>query len=143
MPEALDLPDLNVLLALVHASHVHHRPAHQWLGEVQAFATTPITESGLVRLLLNPTVSGREVATREALAVLAGVRADPRAQFLADDTSLADPHIDLLGLGGARQVPDWHLLNLAARHGARLVTFDRRLVAALEPADRAGVLLLA
>lgn len=142
MPETLDLPDLNVLLALVHPSHVHHRPAHEWLAEAPAFATTPVTESGLVRLLMNPTVAGREITGREALTVLAGVRADVRARFLPDDTSLAEPHVGLLGLAGARQVPDWHLLNLAARHGARLVTFDRRLAASLEPGDRDGVLLL-
>ena len=50
--------------------------------------------------------------------------------------------LGLPGLAGARQVPDWPLLNLAARHGARLVTFDRRLAACLEPGDRDGVLLL-
>lgn len=77
MPETLDLPDLRVLL--VHPSHVHHRPAHEWLAEAPAFATTPVTESGLVRLLMNPTVAGREITGREALTVLAGVRADARA----------------------------------------------------------------
>lgn len=142
MPDALDLPDLNVLVALTNVSHVHHELAHRWLADVAAFATTPLTESGLVRLLLNPAVVGREVSPRQALAVLAGVRADARAHFLPDDSSLAEPRVDLVGLSGSRQVPDWHLVNLAMRHGARLVTFDRRVVALLRQADRDGVLLL-
>lgn len=50
----LDLPDVNVLLAVIHPDHVHHAQAHDWLGQTQAFASTPLTESGLLRLALNP-----------------------------------------------------------------------------------------
>jgi len=46
--------------------------------------------------------------------------------FVPDDTSLADPAIDLIALSGYRQVTDLHLVNLAARHGLRLVTFDHK-----------------
>ncbi len=38
------------------------------LGEVQRYATTPVTESGLVRLLLNPNVVGEKIAVQQALA---------------------------------------------------------------------------
>jgi hypothetical protein len=33
-------------------------------------------------------------------------------------------------------VPDLHLLNLAARHSAQLVTFDAKITPTLAPADR-------
>jgi len=39
-------------------------------------------------------------------------------------------------LAGHRHVTDLHLLNLAARHGARLTTLDRALPTYLDPEDR-------
>lgn len=51
-------------------------------------------------------------------------------------SSLVDSALDLTGLIGHRQVTDLHLLNLAARSGARLTTFDQRIAGALIPADR-------
>lgn len=140
--ETLSLPDVNVLVALTNPSHVFHTEAHRWLGNVTRFATTPITESGLVRMLLNPVVAGQCVSTPQALAVLTGIRADDRAEFLADDASIADAAIHTAGLAGHRQVTDWHLLNLATRHDALLVTFDRRLTRAVLPEDAGRVVTL-
>lgn len=128
MPEQrLSIPDVNVLVALTNPSHVFHVEAHRWLADIEHFATTPVTESGLVRLLLNPAVTGQAVKPQQALAVLAGIRDDSRAEFLVDDSSLADATVDLTGLAGHKQVTDWHLLNLAARNDVQLVTFDRKL----------------
>lgn len=136
------LPDVNVLLALTNPAHQHHGSAHDWLSGTTRFATTPVTELGLVRLLLNRSVTGQEVTAGTALRVLAGIRADERAVFLPDDTSLGAPLVDLVGLTGHRQVTDLHLVNLAAGHGCSLVTFDRRLGQALTAADRAFVTVL-
>ncbi|GGF34562.1 ribonuclease VapC [Marmoricola endophyticus] len=135
----LAIPDVNVLVALTNPAHEFHREAHRWLAGTSRYATTPITESGLLRMLLNPVVTGQPVSTRLALTILAGVRTDRRAEFLPDDTSLTDAAVDTTGLTGHRQVTDWHLTNLAARHDAVLVTFDRRLAAAMVPADAARV----
>lgn len=141
--EPLAIPDVNVLLALVHPDHVHHQLAHAWFGGTTGFATTPVTEAGLVRLALDAKVVGQAAATpTAALASLRSLRADPRASFLADDASLAEPWIDLVGLSGHRQVTDLHLVDLAARHAAVLVTFDRALAAALVPDDRGHVRLI-
>lgn len=137
------LPDVNVLVALTNPSHVFHREAHRWLAGAEHYATTPVTESGLLRMLLNPVVTGQEVKTEQALAILAGVRADPRAGFLADETSLAAATVDTTGLGAHQQVTDWHLLNLAARHDGVLVTFDRKIARAALPADAARIVTLA
>ncbi len=139
----MDLPDVNVLLALTLREHVHHEAAQGWLETVQTFATTPVTEAGLVRLSMNRAVTGAAASIDLSLAALRSMRAHPRAVFLPDDTSLAEPHVDLTGLVGHRQVTDLHLLNLAARHDARLVTFDTRLAPTLQPADRDRVLTLA
>lgn len=103
MSEArLAVPDVNVLLALTNPSHVFHHESHQWLADVARFATTPVTESGLLRMLLNPAVTGQVVTPEQALAVLAGIRADSRAGFLVDDSSLADANVDTTGLAQAR-----------------------------------------
>jgi toxin-antitoxin system PIN domain toxin len=138
----LDLPDVNVLVALFVRHHAHHRTALAWWRESAACGSTPVTESGLVRLLVNPSVAGRNTSPAAALAALRSWRSHPRARFLPDDTSLAEPQVDLSGLVGQRQVTDLHLLNLAARHDARLVTFDTRLAPTLQPADRDRVLTL-
>lgn len=138
----LAIPDVNVLVALTNPAHVFHTEAHRWLGETEHFATTPVTESALVRLLLNPRVTGQSVTTEQALGVLAGIRSDARAVFLLDDTSLADLGVDPTGLVGHQQVTDWHLLNLAVRHDAVLVTFDRRLARAVLPEDADRLVLL-
>ncbi len=140
--ESLDLPDVNVLVALHLAGHQHHAAAHAWFETAVGFATTPITEAGLVRLWLNPAVVGEERGGEEALTVLAALGADPRWSFLPDDASFRRPLIGVGGLSGHRQVTDLHLANLVAGHGARLVTFDRRLAASLAAADRSHVHLL-
>lgn len=101
-----------------------------------------MTESALYRLLLNPTVAGRSFTAADVTAVLVGIRSDPRWRWLPDDSSLADPVIGTGVLMGHGQVTDLHLVNLAARHHARLVTFDARLLAGLAPPDRRHVQLL-
>jgi uncharacterized protein len=138
----LAVPDVHVLVALTNPSHVFHQESHRWLADVARYATTPVTESGLLRMLLNPAVTGQAVTSEQALAVLAGIRADSRAEFLVDDSSLADANVDTTGLAGHKQVTDWHLLNLASRHDGVLVTFDRRLARAVLPTDAVRVVTL-
>lgn len=135
-PALLDLPDVNLLVALLHPAHVHHLQAQAWFTSVERFATTPITESGFIRMALNPAVAGQVTSLGDAMSSLNSVRADKRVEYVADDTSLALPTIDLVGLVGFRQVTDFHLVNLAACHSARLVTFDRKLAPTLAPEDR-------
>lgn len=142
MPESTALPDVNVLLALTNPAHQHHDLAHGWLAATHRFATTPLTETALVRLLMNRTVTGQDVSAGQAIDILRGVRADERAVFLPDDTSIATTAVDLIGLAGHRQVVDLHLVGLAARHDCVLVTFDRRIPGGLAAADRHLVTVL-
>ena len=138
----LAVPDVNVLLALISPDHVHYQAAHAWFSDTTQWATTPYTEAGLVRLVLNPVVVGATFAAATALEVLRGLRALPLHRFLADDSSLAAPHIDVAALVGHRQVTDYHLVDLVARKGAQLATFDSRLVASLAPEDRRHVTII-
>ena len=137
-----DLSDVNVLLALHLPSHENHRQACDWFDAAEGFALTPITQAGLVRLLLNPVVmNGAPASPASALAALDALQSAPGATFWPDDTP------QLLGrfayaLTGHRQVTDLHLLALAVSKGGRLVTADAKIPAALRRADTKHVHLI-
>lgn len=131
-----DLPDVDLLIALLHPGHVHHAQALDWFSETAGYLTTPITEAGFLRLTLNQSVMGSPVSRAEALVSLGSVKSDPRARFLPDDATFTTPAIALDGLVGYRQVTDIHLVNLASAHKARLVTFDGRIADTLVGKDR-------
>lgn len=139
------LLDVNVLLALSHAAHVHHDRAHGWWSqraETCRWATAPVTESGLLRLLGSPGVMGDSLPISAGLSVLDQACQDSSHVFLVDGTSLLRPFVSTSHLQGYRQVTDVHLVNLAARHGAVLATLDARLSAMLAPEDRRHVELV-
>ncbi|MFD4254043.1 TA system VapC family ribonuclease toxin [Amycolatopsis thermoflava] len=116
-----NLLDSNVLIALVVADHVHHQSAEAWFtGVDDGFATCPVTEGSLIRLLL------REGQTADsAKAVLAALRSDERHSFWPDSVSYSEVPMD--GVLGHRQVTDAYLAQLARAHGGRLVTLDQGL----------------
>jgi toxin-antitoxin system PIN domain toxin len=124
------LLDVNVLVALFDPDHIHHEPAHGWFAQHSAsgWATCPLTENGLVRVLAHPAYS--PVAERPAL-VLDRLRAfcgSGGHEFWPDDVSLRDA--DLFQPGSPpshRQVTDLYLLALAVRRQGRLATFDRAI----------------
>jgi uncharacterized protein len=118
------LLDGNVLVALAGKEHVHHAAAHRWFASHDgAFATCPITQGTLVRMLMR--LSKLEIQSSvEALATLA---AHPKHHFWPDTLAFAD--VDWRGVIGQRQVTDAYLASLARHHGGKLVSFDRGLVA--------------
>lgn len=133
------LLDVNVLVALCLTTHIHHASAHAFLARAAAWATTPLTEAALFRLLLNPAVTGLQTNVADVTSVVGGFRHDPRWHFLVDDSSLAVPVVATRVLTGHQQVTDLHLVNLARNHRRRLATFDRALPGWLTPDDRAWV----
>ena len=144
-PEPVALLDVNVLIALAWPQHLHHRRAHEWLGLLagRRWATAPFTEAAFVRLSSTTAVVHTPVTALEAVQVLARIRQVDGHVFLADDTSLADSLIALDRLASPKQVTDMHLVNLAARHQARLVTFDHGIHSYLDAGDRRHVELIA
>lgn len=134
--------DVNALIALCLTTHQRHRDAHSFLAVTQRWSTCPITEAGLVRLLMNPHLVGVQRSIGDVLAVVAGLRTDPRWSFVSDDTSLTVPSVQTWVLVGHRQLTDLHLVNLARHRGLRLATFDRALPEWLAPADRELVQLI-
>ena len=120
------LLDVNVLVAWGWADHVDHERTAAWIGAAKAqratkLMTSAIPELGFVRVSVQR--AGGHVTVAEATATLAGMVAalGARHVLLADDQA-------------ARQFPAWcsspsrttdaHLLDLAARHGAKLATLD-------------------
>ena len=125
------LLDVNVLIALVDPAHVQHDQAHEWFGRTgkKAFATCPITENGLLRIVGHPKYPNSPGAPSAVVASLSAMRSLPGHQFWEDTISIADAeHIDATRLSSHSQVTDTYLLALARAHGGRLASMDRRLV---------------
>lgn len=124
---AVHLLDGNVLVALVSESHIHHAAAARWFSQgTEPFATCPITQGTLLRVLMN---IGRLDAAA-ALAVLRPLVEHPRHRFWPDTLGYLD--IAWRGVTGHRQVTDAYLAGLARHAGGQLVTLDAGL-AALHP----------
>lgn len=123
----MHLLDVNALVALAWDSHVHHHVMRQWFraNAARGWATCPITESGFVRVSSNPKVLPHPIAVDVAREVLLELRQAETHRFVADDVSLVDD--DVPAIAGHRQVTDVHLLVLARRADARMLTFDAGL----------------
>lgn len=124
------LLDVNVLIALIDPAHVQHEPAHEWFARVgsQSFATCPITENGLLRILGHPKYPNSPGAPAAVASLLAAMRALPGHTFWADKISVADDQfVDTSRLSSHAQVIDSYLLALARAHNGRLASMDRKL----------------
>lgn len=123
------LLDVNVLIALLDADHLHHARASAWLAENigAGWASCAITQNGCVRIMSQPgypnALPAARVAERLRRATLT-----PHHQFIPGALSLLDADgFDTEQLLGHRQVTDAYLLGLAVRHGLRFVSFDGHL----------------
>lgn len=124
------LLDVNVLIALLDADHVHHRAAREWLAKEGSagWASCPITQNGCIRILAHPRYPN-SLPVAAVVERLTEATAHPLHAFWPDDASLLDAsRIDRSRIHGASQVTDVYLLALAVAHGGRLATFDRSIV---------------
>jgi toxin-antitoxin system PIN domain toxin len=137
------LLDVNVLIALFDSVHTHHDLAHDWFADNRqhGWATCPLTENGLLRIL--PTTSRRDIPVPPSLLAehLRQFCASGQHVFWPDAISLRDEHIfDLALVRGHRQITDVYLLGLAVEHGGRLVTFDQSMsISVVKGATRASL----
>lgn len=121
------LLDVNILVALFYADHVHHELAHDWFADHQAsgWATCPLTENGFVRLVLNPATG---IPVQRPADVLKRFRKFCESQhhtFWNDTVSLSDTRVfNSAHIRGYRQLTDVYLLGLATHHQGALATFD-------------------
>ena len=122
------LLDVNVLLALGYANHVHHRRAMDWIAQQRdvhapsgvKFLTCAITELGFVRIASGPACLA--VSVREARIDLQRLKLRERMHFISDRIPAAAL---TQWVAKSAQTTDGHLLVLAKLSGARLATLDQ------------------
>ncbi len=114
------LLDVNLLLACAWAGHADHARANRWLNATAAFATTPITQMGFLRVSMSQAYGASFADARTALAAILQLKAH---RFITDATR-AD---SLPALSTSKDVTDAHLVRLAASHGLKLATLDGKL----------------
>ncbi len=123
------LLDVNVLIALLDGSHLHHRATTKWLaGQARSgWASCPVTQNGCIRLLSLPAYPSPQppAAIAERLAAATNDRSHA---FWPDQISLLEPSlISWNHVLGARHITDVYLLALAVANRGCLVTFDRSI----------------
>ena len=122
--------DVNVLIALLDGSHLHHGLATDWLASHidEGWASSPITQNGCIRILSQPgypnPVPAAQVAGR-----LAEATQHPSHAFWADSISLLHPgYLMWERILSSRHVTDAYLLALAVQQGGRFVTLDQGIL---------------
>ena len=122
------LLDANVLIALTDAEHVSHDRATTWFQKhVSRFATCPITQGSLLRVMF---ATKSAMTIQYAKAILIQVVELQGHEFWPDSVSYLD--LPMRSVIGHRQVTDAYLVALAQHHETKLATLDRAL-AALHP----------
>ena len=124
------LLDVNVLIALIDPAHVQHDDVHAWFGRIgkKAFATCPITENGLLRIVGHPKYPNSPGPPSTVASALAAIRAMQGHEFWADSISLMDAGlVDSALLSSHSRVTDSYLLALARANKGRLATMDTKL----------------
>jgi len=122
------LLDVNVLVALFDAGHIHHEAAHAWFAESSpsTWATCPLTENGLIRVVSNPKYPGRRTTVQDATSRLSAFCRNENHHFWEDAVSLRDvSRFRVRHIQGYRQLTDIYLLALAVERDGCLATFDR------------------
>lgn len=121
------LLDVNVLIALLDAGHLHHGLARDWLAHnlEAGWASCPLTQNGCIRILSQPAYPNA-VPVAQVAERLAEAARHPTHAFWPDSISLLQPDSLVWDrLLSSRQVTDAYLLALAVERGGRLVTLDR------------------
>ncbi|WP_395943056.1 TA system VapC family ribonuclease toxin [Brevundimonas sp.] len=139
------LLDVNALIALVDPRHVFHDAANDWFqtDAIKAWATCPITENGLVRIVGSNRYPNPVGPPSEIVRILDLLRNMSGHVFWPDAISLSDTDLfDANALTTPEQITDAYLLALAVANGGRLATFDRRLSTDAVQGGRAALHLI-
>lgn len=123
------LLDINVIIALFDPDHTFHERAHVWwAGNAKyGWASCPLTENGVVRIMSNPAYSRcARFTPSDLISRLQTYASHTNHEFWPADVSLRDAVVFSLDrIHSSRQITDLYLLGLAAKHGGRLATFDQ------------------
>lgn len=139
------LLDVNVLIALVDPAHIQHEQAHAWFGKTgrKAFATCPLTENGLVRIVGHPKYPNSPGPPSAVVDTLMAIRSLPGHVFWPDKLSICDSrHFSAALLSSHARVTDSYLLALARANKGRLATMDQKLATEVVPGGSAALELI-
>jgi len=138
------LLDVNVLIALLDAGHLHHDTATRWLGEHldQGWASCPLTQNGCIRIL-SQTAYPNSAPAAEVAARLGEATRHPAHHFWPDAVSLLSQGLmDWSKLLSGRHITDAYLLALAVENRGTFVTLDQGIPLAAVPGAQAGHLVV-
>jgi toxin-antitoxin system PIN domain toxin len=137
------LLDVNVLIALLDAAHVHHAAASRWLDAnfEQGWASCPLTQNGCVRIMSTSAYPRAQPVAAVALR-LHEATSQYTHEFWPDEISVLDPlRFEQDRWLSSRQVTDAYLLGLAVNRGGCFVTLDRNVDLALVRGAQRGHLV--
>jgi toxin-antitoxin system PIN domain toxin len=140
------LLDINVLIALIDPDHAFHQRAHDWWGKGDvAWASCPLTENGLIRIMTSPAYcKTRPFTVAELSETFSAFVEATDHEFWPDSISVIDvqrfQHDRILS---PKLITDLYLLALAVENGGRLVTFDQKIPrSAVSQANPGNMLVL-
>jgi uncharacterized protein len=141
------LLDVNVLIALLDANHIFHQKAHAWwaTNARKGWASCPLVENGVVRIMANPSYSvSRRFTVEELVEALAKFASATNHAFWPDTLSLREAKVFAADyIHGSKQLTDLYLLALATKHQGRLVTFDQGIpISAVKTAKAPNLVVL-
>jgi len=123
------LLDVNIVIALLDPDHAFHERSHDWweANAKSGWASCPITENGVVRIMSHPGYSpGGRFTPGDLISRLQLFAGQTDHEFWPADISLRDNAIFTTErIHSSRQITDLYLLALAAKHGGKLATFDQ------------------
>ena len=122
------LADVNVLFALLWPRHENHEAAHSWFSATggKAWATSALTQLGVLRLLTNPLVTKDTVSAASALALVSKATGHSgHAFWVLDERAVVGLGSFATRVRGHQQWTDAALLVQAVNHDGVLMTFDK------------------
>ena len=123
--------DVNVIIALLDPDHAFHERAHDWWAnnDRHGWASCPLTENGVVRIMSNPNYSHKtKYHPSDLINRLAAFAKNSDYEFWPDNLSLRDgKKFAAERIHSSRQLTDLYLLALAVENNGRLVTFDHSI----------------
>lgn len=125
------LLDINFIIALLDPDHSFHERAHAWWSKhgKDGWASCPLTENGVIRIMSNPGYSRKmQFSPGDLIGRLHQFADQTDHEFWGDTISLRDETVFARNLiHSSRQLTDLYLLALAVIHQGCLVTFDERI----------------
>lgn len=139
------LLDINALIALLDPDHAFHQRAHAWWGgHGHSWASCPLTENGVVRIMASAAYSkSTRFTVAEIAARLSAFVDHSDHAFWPDILSIRDTQLfQHAAILSSKHLTDLYLLALAVENDGCLVTFDQHIPLNAVPKATLGQLMV-